>query len=81
MSRPSNQTREHAERLVAIQLLGYPRGRRRESVHRALEGIGREAIDEAITNLENVGVLVAAERTLRASDALTHLDRLKLIGV
>jgi hypothetical protein len=81
MSRPSTQTQEHTQRLIAIQLLGHQAGRRRESLYRALKDVPRGAIDEAITGLGRAGVVVVTERTVRASPALTHLDQLKLIGV
>jgi hypothetical protein len=81
MSRPSNQTQEHTQRLIAIQLLGHPAGRPRESLYRALQGVAREGIDEAIASLAQAGVVIAAEQTVRASDALMRLDQLKLIGV
>lgn len=81
MPRPANQTQEHTQRLIAIQLLGHPAGRQRASLYRVLKGVGRESIDQAIASLELAGVVIVAERTVRASDALVRLDRLKLIGV
>jgi len=81
MRRPSNQTGEHPERLVAIELLGRPRGRDRERMYRTLREFSRETIDEAIASLEQAGVLVSAGRTVKASGALERLERLNLIGV
>lgn len=81
MKRPSNQTREHPERLVAIELLGRPRGRDRDRMYRTLRELSRETIDEAIASLEQAGVLVIAGRTVRASGALARLERLNLIGI
>jgi hypothetical protein len=81
MQRSSNQTLEHPERLVAIELLGRPRGRDRDRMYRTLRELSRETIDEAIVSLEQAGVLVTAGRTVRASNALTRLERLNLIGI
>ncbi|HTZ87929.1 MAG TPA: hypothetical protein VMB05_14780 [Solirubrobacteraceae bacterium] len=81
MQRPSNQTGEHPERLVAIELLGRPRGRDRERMYRTLRELSHETIDEAIASLEQAGVLVTAGRTVKASSALARLERLNLIAV
>jgi hypothetical protein len=81
MQRSSNQTLEHPERLVAIELLGRPPGRGRDRMYRTLRELSRETIDEAIASLEQAGVLVTAGRTVRASNALTRLERLNLIGI
>ncbi|HTU79581.1 MAG TPA: hypothetical protein VMF09_12555 [Solirubrobacteraceae bacterium] len=78
---PSNQTHEHPERLVVIELLGRPHGRDRERMYRTLRELSREAIDEAIVSLEQAGVLVIAGRTVRASSALARMERLNLIGI
>jgi hypothetical protein len=81
MHSSSNQTLEHPERLVAIELLGRPRGRDRDRMYRTLRELSRETIDEAIVSLEQAGVLVTAGRTVRASSALARLERLNLIGI
>jgi hypothetical protein len=77
----SNQTLEDPERLVAIELLGRPRGRDRDRMYRTLRELSRESIDDAIASLEQAGVLVTAGRTVRASSALNRLERLNLIGI
>jgi hypothetical protein len=81
MQLQSNQTLEHPERLVAIELLGRPRGRDRDRMYRTLRELSRETIDEAIVSLEQAGVLETAGRTVRASTALNRLERLNLIGI
>jgi DNA-binding MurR/RpiR family transcriptional regulator len=81
MPRSSNQTHEHPERLVAIELLGRPRGRDRDRMYRTLRQLSRETVDEAIASLEQAGVVVIAGRTIKASSALVRLERLNLIGI
>jgi hypothetical protein len=81
MQHPCKQTCHHAERLVVIALLGRPGGRTRERMHHALRSVRREAIDDAITSLEQAGVVVTAGRTVRPSNALIRLERLHVIGV
>lgn len=72
---------QSAAYLVAIQLLDRgPQGRRRESVYRALD-YSRSDVDEAIATLARAGVLTVSGRSVRASDALTCLERLNLIAV
>jgi hypothetical protein len=81
MPSSSNQTYEHPERLVAIELLGRPRGRDRDRMYRTLRQLSRETVDEAIASLEQAGVVVTAGRTIKASSALVRLERLNLIGI
>ena len=72
---------QSAEYLVAVQLLDRgPHGRMRDSLYRALN-CSRRDVDAAIAALERAGVLTVAGRTVRASDALTCLERLDLIAV
>jgi biotin operon repressor len=52
----------------------------RDSLYRALN-YSRRDVDAAIAALERAGVLTVAGRTVRASDALTCLERLDLIAV
>jgi hypothetical protein len=67
--------------LVAVELLGRgPRGRRRESIYRALDR-NRSDIDAAITTLERAGVLTVAGRTVKASEAFICLESLGLIAI
>jgi hypothetical protein len=81
MPNSSNQTGEHPERLVTIELLGRPRGRDRDRMYRTLRELSRESIDEAIASLEQAGVLVSTGRTVKASNALSRLELLNLIGI
>ena len=72
---------QSAEYLVTVQLLDRgPHGRMRDSLYRALS-CSRQDVDAAIATLERAGVLTVAGRTVRASDALTCLERLDLIAV
>ena len=77
----SNHTRETPERLVAIQLLEQPSGRDRTAVYRALAHVERSEIDEAITNLEEAGVLMDGGSLIWASPALVCLERLELVAI
>ena len=70
---------ENPQRVVAIALLGRPCGRPRAWLyHRTSLSPG--AIDEAITMLEQCGVLVASARAVVPSPAFIRLDALNMIG-
>ena len=72
---------QSAEYVLALQLLNRgPLGRQRESIYRALD-YSRSEIDVAIEALEKDGVVEVNGRYVRASTALSQLDRLGLIAV
>jgi hypothetical protein len=69
------------ERLVAIELLGRPRGRERERLYGSLRTYDRQVIDTAIASLEAKGLLTIAGARVIASEPLRHLERLELVAV
>jgi hypothetical protein len=71
---------ENPQRVVVIALLGRPCGRTRAWLHRT-SSLSLEAIDEAITRLEQCGVLTASALAVVPSPALILLDALNMIGV
>jgi hypothetical protein len=75
------ETLARAERLVILQLAGAQRGRTREQLIRALRGVGRQVVDEAIVSLAAVGILTVTTRSVRQSSALERFDRLGFIEV
>lgn len=72
---------QSAEYLVVVQLLDRARGRDRDALYRALDHRERDEIDTALASLERDGVLTVSGRTVRASPALSCLERLNLIAV
>ena len=75
------ETLVRAERLVILQLAGAQDGRTRAQLIRALRGIGRQAVDEAVASLAAVGILIVTTRSVRQSSALERFDRLGFIEV
>jgi hypothetical protein len=69
-----------AEHLVVLQVAGVARGRTREQVRRALSDLGVRRVDDAITSLAAVGVVVVTARSVRQSSALARIDALDFIG-
>jgi hypothetical protein len=77
----AGETLARAEHLVILQLAGAQRGRTQEQLIRALRGIGRQVVDEAIASLAAVGILIVTTRSVRQSSALERFDRLGFIEV
>jgi hypothetical protein len=71
---------ESPERVVMIALLDRPYGRTRDWLYHRTS-LSREAIDEAITKLEQCGVLAASARAVVPSPAFIRLNALNMIGV
>lgn len=69
------------ERLVAIELIGCPRGRARTAIYRSLRTYGREAIDAAISSLEATGVLRVVGARVVAGEPMQHLERLAMLAI
>jgi hypothetical protein len=65
---------------VMIAMIGWPGGRRRDTLYRLLD-FTRDVIDDAVRCLEAAGLVVATERTVRGTTALALLEYLRLIGV
>lgn len=70
-----------AEHLIVLLVADAPRGRSREQIGRDLDDIGRERVEDAITSLAAVGLVVAGERSVRRSLALARLDWLAMIEI
>jgi predicted HTH transcriptional regulator len=81
MRQASSQTRDTAQRLVVIDLLGQTRGRTRSTLYRHLRGQDHETIDTAIAGLVDAGVLAANGDRVRATAALACLESLDLIAI
>jgi hypothetical protein len=81
MHAESKQTAEDVERLIVIDVLNRPRGRERTRLYRTLDHFDQAAVDAAIGRLEQAGVIVTQGSKVRASPALTRLERLDLIGI
>jgi hypothetical protein len=77
----SFQTRDTAERLVVIDLIGQTRGRSRSTLYRHLREQDDTAIDTAITALIEAGVLTANGDRVAPAPALTRLESLALIAI
>ncbi len=77
----AGETLARAERLVILHLAGAQGGRTREQLIRALRGIGRQAVDEAVASLAAVGILVVTARSVHQSSALERFDTLGFIEV
>jgi hypothetical protein len=69
------------ERVVVEAVLASPSGRSREAIYRDCPDIGRDAIDAAISSLEQVGLLRSPGQTVHASEALRRLEQLALIAL
>ena len=72
---------QSTEYLVVVGVMARVRGRERESMYRALRDRTRAEVDEAITSLEQVGVVTVKGARVHASPALTRLNDLGLIGI
>lgn len=83
-ARPHSKRANEAERTVVFSMLGragrHTSRRGRDSVYRD-SGQSREDIDRAITRFAQAGVLVATQRTIKATSTLVTLDELGLIGI
>jgi len=77
----AGETLARAERLVILHVAGAQRGRSREQLIRALRGVGRQAVDEAVASLAAVGILIVTTRSVHQSSALERFDRLGFVGV
>jgi hypothetical protein len=69
------------ERLVIEELLGRPHGRERARIYVAHPHFPAEAIDVAITSLEQAGLLRATQTRVRPTEALQRLEHLSLIAL
>lgn len=76
----SSQTRDTAERLVVIDLLGQTRGRTRSSLYRDLRR-DQDTIDAAIDSLVEAGIITTRGERVLATPALERLESLQLIGI
>lgn len=81
MLQASFQTRDTAERLVVIDLLGQTRGRTRDALYRHLRDQDDETINTAITALIEAGVLTANGDRVAPAPALARLESLALIAI
>jgi hypothetical protein len=72
---------QSTEYLVVLEVMARVRGRERERMYRALRGRTRAEVDEAITSLEQAGVVAVKGARVHASPALTRLNDLGLIGI
>lgn len=81
MLQASFQTRDTAERLVVIDLLGQTRGRTRSTLYRHLRDQDDEAINAAITALIDAGVLMADGDRVAPAPALARLESLQLVAI
>jgi hypothetical protein len=81
MHQASSQTRDTAERLVVIDLLGQPQARRRSTLYRHLRDQDQETINAAIAGLVQAGVLTASGDRLMPTPALACLESLRLIAI
>jgi hypothetical protein len=70
-----------AEHLIVLLVVGEQRGRSRERIHRDLDDVGRDRVEDAIASLAAVGVVVAGECSVHRSLALARIDWLSMIGV
>ncbi|HXN39283.1 MAG TPA: hypothetical protein VN892_14685 [Solirubrobacteraceae bacterium] len=81
MFRESKQTRDNAERLVVIDLLGQARGRSRTTLYRHLRHHDHAIVSAAIDSLIEAGVLTGNGERVVATPALACLEQLGLIAV
>jgi hypothetical protein len=81
MHHASKQTRDNAERLVVIDMLGQTRGRHRATLYRHLGHYERAIIQAAIDSLVEAGVLTRNGERVIATPALACLEELGLIAV
>jgi hypothetical protein len=72
---------QSTEYLVVVGVMARDRGRERESIYRALRDRTRAEVDEAITSLEQAGIVTVRGTRIHASPALTRLNDLGLIGI
>jgi hypothetical protein len=69
------------ERLIVVDVLAVRRGRPRERIYRTFRNIEQQRIDDAITRLEIIGVVIVKGRSVHQSRALARIDYLRLIGI
>jgi hypothetical protein len=81
MHQESKQTRDNAERLVVIDLLGQTRGRSCVVLYRHLGHYERTLINSAIEGLVEAGVLARAGERVIVTPALACLEQLDLIAI
>lgn len=75
-------TEPNAERLVAEQLLGHPRGIETARIYELLSDIPRQRVDRAIAHLRESGVLKPSDHgRVIASEPVLLLESLGLLGV
>ncbi len=72
---------QSTEYLVVLEVMARVHGRERERMYRALRDRTRAEVDEAITSLEQAGVVTVKGARVHASSALTRLNDLGLIGI
>jgi len=72
----------NAERLVAIELLGRPKGIEVLSIYGSHTNLSRQRIDKAIAHLEQAGILQRADQgRVKASEAFVLLQDLGLVAI
>jgi hypothetical protein len=81
MCQQSSQTRDTAQRLVVIDLLGQPRGRRRRTLYRHLPSQDHDTINTAIAGLVEAGILTTSGDLVMTTPALACLESLDLIAI
>jgi hypothetical protein len=69
------------EHLVVLLVAGARRGRTRERLYRELNDLGRRRVDNAITSLVRVGLVVDEGHSVRQSAALARFDWLHFITI
>lgn len=75
-------TEPNAERLVAEQVLGHPRGIETARIYELLSDIPPERVDRAIAHLRDSGVLEPSNHGgVIASEPVLLLEALGLLGV
>jgi hypothetical protein len=72
---------QSTEYLVVLEVMARVRGRERESMYRALRDRTHAEVDEAITSLEQAGIVAVKGARVHATPALTRLNDLGLIGI
>jgi hypothetical protein len=72
---------QRTERLVVFQVARLRRGRERRRMYRALRGTEQQRVDDAISSLESVGVVIVKGQSVHQSAALRRIDGLDLICV